>query len=329
MKIKVKDIAKAAGVSTTAVSLVLNDRPNRLSEATREKIKRISSELAFQSACGSDLLDAPGMHTIGFVVPDGQDPYESEMIRHLQDYAFSKDCMVFTCMTGNSVVYSRAAVSALARKGVEGLIYLPPQTLEKEDRLIKTLKALQDQGIPIVLLDCAVYSLFCDFVSSDNKYAGRLAVDTLFGQGHTKIGCITGPLSLYTAKMRLQGYRDGLSKNKLPSDDSLIRIGACTEADGYTAAKMLWHNGCRAIFAASSVIAEGVLRFAQENNLSVPAELFLIGYDLPCTSGVPFIQQDMLHMAEQAIDLMLERLEPGDETLPPRNFYLPPKLVEL
>ena len=159
MKIKVKDIAKAAGVSTTAVSLVLNGRPNRLSETAKEKIKRIATELAFQSACGDDLLNAPDQHTIGLVVPDNQDPYMLDMIRYLQTYAFSKGCIAFACMTGTGVAYSRAAVSALARKGVDGLIYLPPQELEKEDHLIKTLKTIQDQGIPIVLLDCAVYSL--------------------------------------------------------------------------------------------------------------------------------------------------------------------------
>ena len=328
MKIKVKDIAKAAGVSTTAVSLVLNGRPNRLSETTKEKIKRIATELAFQSACGDDLLNAPDQHTIGLVVPDNQDPYMLDMIRYLQTYAFSKGCIAFACMTGIGVAYSRAAVSALARKGVDGLIYLPPQELEKEDHLIKTLKTLQDQGIPIVLLDCAVYSLFCDFVSSDNKYAGRLAVDALHRQGHTKIGCITGPLTLYTAKMRLQGYRDGLSRNKLPIESALIQTGIRTEDEGCIAAKTLWQNGCTAIFAASPTAAMGVLQFTQENNIALPSELSVIGYDLPKTSDIPFIRQDMHHMAELAVDLMLERLEPSDDAIPPRNFYLTPELIE-
>lgn len=49
MKVKAKDIAKAAGVSTTAVSLVLNGKDSRISEATKEKILRISREMAFQS----------------------------------------------------------------------------------------------------------------------------------------------------------------------------------------------------------------------------------------------------------------------------------------
>lgn len=48
MKVKAKDIAKAAGVSTTAVSLVMNGKDSRISEATREKILRIAREMKFQ-----------------------------------------------------------------------------------------------------------------------------------------------------------------------------------------------------------------------------------------------------------------------------------------
>lgn len=56
MKVKAKDIAKAAGVSTTAVSLVLNGKDSRISEATKEKILRISREMAFQSEISSFIL---------------------------------------------------------------------------------------------------------------------------------------------------------------------------------------------------------------------------------------------------------------------------------
>ena len=48
MKLKIKDIAKKAGVSTTAVSFALNGKEG-ISEQTREKILRIVEEAGYTS----------------------------------------------------------------------------------------------------------------------------------------------------------------------------------------------------------------------------------------------------------------------------------------
>ena len=73
MKVKAKDIAKAAGVSTTAVSLVMNGKDSRISEATREKILRIAREMKFQG----EISVRPGSQrtkTLGLVLPDLEGP---------------------------------------------------------------------------------------------------------------------------------------------------------------------------------------------------------------------------------------------------------------
>ena len=70
MKVKAKDIAKAAGVSTTAVSLVLNGKDSRISEATKEKILRISREMAFQSEITVQPGGSQRVKTLGLVLPD-------------------------------------------------------------------------------------------------------------------------------------------------------------------------------------------------------------------------------------------------------------------
>ena len=70
MKVKIKDIAKAAGVSPTAVSQVLNDRPCRLAEATKEKILRVAREMKFQDQ-GLISADRFGnIKTVGLILPE-------------------------------------------------------------------------------------------------------------------------------------------------------------------------------------------------------------------------------------------------------------------
>ena len=81
-----------------------------------------------------------------------------------------------------------------------------PSTLEKDDSLTKTLHTIQDNGVPLVLLDRAVYSIFSDFVTTDNKYGGRAAAEKLVQAGAKQIGCILGPAQVYTTKKRYQGF---------------------------------------------------------------------------------------------------------------------------
>ena len=57
MKVKVKDIAKAAGVSPTTVSLVLNNRPSRIAEDTKEHILRVAREMQFQKESEIDFSE--------------------------------------------------------------------------------------------------------------------------------------------------------------------------------------------------------------------------------------------------------------------------------
>ena len=178
MKVKAKDIAKAAGVSTTAVSLVLNGKDSRISEATKEKILRISREMAFQSEITVQPGGSQRVKTLGLVLPDLKDPVFYKLLIYIQEYAFQKGYMVFFCACGDDAERCCTIVEGLVVKNVDGLAVVAPSTLEKDDSLTKTLHTIQDNGVPLVLLDRAVYSIFSDFVTTDNKYGGRAAAET-------------------------------------------------------------------------------------------------------------------------------------------------------
>ena len=210
MKVKAKDIAKAAGVSTTAVSLVLNGKDSRISEATKEKILRISREMAFQSEITVQPGGSQRVKTLGLVLPDLKDPVFYKLLIYIQEYAFQKGYMVFFCACGDDAERCCTIVEGLVVKNVDGLAVVAPSTLEKDDSLTKTLHTIQDNGVPLVLLDRAVYSIFSDFVTTDNKYGGRAAAEKLVQAGAKQIGCILGPAQVYTTNKRYQGRKHGI-----------------------------------------------------------------------------------------------------------------------
>ena len=124
---------------------------------------------------------------------------------------FKRDIWFFFCACGDDAERCCTIVEGLVVKNVDGLAVVAPSTLEKDDSLTKTLHTIQDNGVPLVLLDRAVYSIFSDFVTTDNKYGGRAAAEKLVQAGAKQIGCILGPAQVYTTKKRYQGFQEGVA----------------------------------------------------------------------------------------------------------------------
>lgn len=325
MKVKVKDIAQAAGVSTTAVSLVLNGKPSRLSEATKEKIIRIARELAFQNEYSLQSASHKKVQTLGLILPSIREPFYLRLAEEIEGRAYNMGYTVLTSFCENDLRRCCAAVEGVAMKNVDGILFVAPSTSEKDDQLTKILKVLLQNNVPMVLIDRAVYSVFCDFVTSDNKYGGKAATLYLAEQGHEKIGCLCGPQNIYTARKRFQGYREGLASVKREFREDCIYYGSLTAESGKAGAERLYERGCTAIFVANDLMTEGAVAFARERGLSIPKELAIVGYD-GTAFGVPCVQQNVALIAEKAVDLVLEQISEGPEKTPSRNFYITPVL---
>lgn len=327
MKVKAKDIAKAAGVSTTAVSLVMNGKDSRISEATREKILRIAREMKFQG----EISVRPGSQrtkTLGLVLPDLEGPVFRVWMNKVQEYAFQKGYTVFCCTCGDDAVRCGTILESLAVKNVDGLVITVPSTLEKEDVLTRTLHTLQDNGVPFVLLDRAVYSIFSDFVTSDNKYGGRIAVEKLLQAGASRIGCVLGPERVYTTKKRFQGFQEGMALHKASYREQDVYHGSFTVQDGKKAFALLIAQGCDGLFVENERMTQGVLEAAAEQGLQIGRDLKLAAYDHPGTEPVITIRQNLTLMAEKAVDRLIERVEEPETQMPPGNFYVTPTVED-
>ena len=307
MKVKAKDIAKAAGVSTTAVSLVLNGKDSRISEATKEKILRISREMAFQSEITVQPGGSQRVKTLGLVLPDLKDPVFYKLLIYIQEYAFQKGYMVFFCACGDDAERCCTIVEGLVVKNVDGLAVVAPSTLEKDDSLTKTLHTIQDNGVPLVLLDRAVYSIFSDFVTTDNKYGGRAQV--------------------YTTKKRYQGFQEGVALIKAHYREQDVFHGSFTEESGRTAFETLYAQGCDGFFVENDMMAKGVLAAAKEKGIHIGENCKFAVYDYEGTENVISVRQNLSLMAEKAIDRLIERIEEPEKLMPAGNFYITP-LVE-
>ena len=275
----IKDIAQIAKVSPTTVSLVMNGREGRYSEETKEKIKKIAEELNYTPNQIARSLAISRTNTLGLMLPDLTNLYLSTIATGVEKKAQQSGYSVFFCNTSESIDKCLQYISEFVQRKVDGIVVIPPSNINEAGANITIANALEKSKIPYVLVDRAIQYLPHDFITIDNELGGYIATQHLISLGHKKIGCITGPLTEFGAKRRLQGYKTALSEEGIPLDESMIFEGNYHLESGYQGASYLIKKGVTAIFACNDMMAIGVNRFATEKNLSIPNDLSLVGFD--------------------------------------------------
>jgi len=272
------DVARLAGVSRTTVSFVLNDAPTaQISQATRDRVLAAADELEYVPHAPARTLAGGAALVLGLVLrqrPEqvAVDALLPETLRGLTDAAREAGYRVLVePLPPGYVKYT----TLLREHQADGLILSGPRA---DDR---ALLELQAEGFPLVLQgslpDTPIPS-----VDVDNVSGARLAVKHLLDQGHRRIALITNAALAYTASQeRLAGYRAALEAVGISYDEQLVAHADFDAASGHSAMTRLLRRGCEftAVFAASDVVALGVIGAARAHRLAVPRDLAIVGFD--------------------------------------------------
>jgi len=270
-------IANMAGVSRTTVSRVLH-APQTVHPHTRERILSMMRQAGYVYHAAAADLPRGKSSTIGLIIPTVRTTVFAETILAVQDAAAE---MGMTIMLGNSQydsVLEEGILFQFQRRRPAGLI-LVGFTPGRERQILE----LQRTGIPCVTIWTTPSDSRLHQVGFDNRKAALEMTEYLIGLGHRRIGIITGPQSgCWRIQDRQAGYREALEKHAIPFDPALMRSIEPTIANGEAEAMhMLAELSARpsAIFAASDVLAIGVLSAARKLKLCVPDELSVAGFD--------------------------------------------------
>ena len=119
------DVAKAAGVSRTAVSLVLNGRADRMIGVEKQqRVRRIAAELGYRPNQAAVSLRRQSTKTIGLVTDEiASAPFAGSLISGANEAAMDAGYMVFTIDTGSQSDLIETAIEALSARDVDGLVY--------------------------------------------------------------------------------------------------------------------------------------------------------------------------------------------------------------
>lgn len=270
MKVTIRDVARAAGVSPSTVSRALNGK-GRMRPETRERILRIAREMGFRpnplakglatsvNFCIGAAIDArhlPIKRSFYGAVLEG---IEEVLDREGYQLAFS-------------VARDRGIPRCVAEGRVDGLILMgtdiPPE-------LVEELRG----RLPLVLVDHHLPGV--DAVVSDNVGGARAAVEHLIGHGHRRIAFVVETLSDPNFRERLRGYREALESHGIAFDEELVFVGGRRPDSARFAMGRFLRMGDppTALFGANDHMAIGAMKVLREAGLEVPGDVAVVGFD--------------------------------------------------
>ena len=311
----IRDIARMTDVSSATVSRVVNGS-GLVKEETRVKIQRVISENAYVPNPMARGLSRGRPDTVTVVLPDISNPFFSEVVKGISAIADENHLKIILYDTDETLQRESAFLNGITPVHTRGIIIAPVSDSDDSDS--SQLGLVSDRSVPVVLVDRDVKGSNFDGVFIDNIKGARDAVDALLAAGHTDIAIIAGPEGSKPGRERLIGYRNAIEGAGREVDESLICHGDFRLESGYQLTKDIL-SAARiptAIFSCNNLMTLGVIKALRENQVSVPEDIALIGFDSIemldiLGSPISHVARPTYEMGRIAMQLMLDQLEPS------------------
>lgn len=333
-KTSLADIAKALGVSKTLVSMVLNGKgtENGINEDTQKRVWAKAKELDYKPNMMARSLRMGRSNTIGLIVADISNSFYARMCRAVEDAASKAGYHVLFGSSDENATKERNLIQMLRDRQVDGLII--STTLSNDE----DIQALKDEKFPFVLIDRFVPGQAdTPFVTADN-YGGSISVvDHLIHLGISRIGQLTiSPSHLTSITERTRGYRDALQKHGIAFDPELVReIPYDNIREGIRKQVPALINAphkVEGLFVVNNNLAVATLECIQEMGLRIPEDIRVVCFDdidmfKFCNPPVTAVAQNIEGMGENAVAVLLDKMEHGADATLPDHVFLPTDLI--
>lgn len=329
-KISIKDIAKNAGVSITTVSIVLNGNgPDR--KISPEMIKKIMEEaehLNYRPNQFAKSLRTGKTFTLGLIVDDISNFFFGHLAKTVEEEANKLGYTVMFCSSNNDEGKSRSVLGSLLNKQMDGYIIAPTASMLAE------IQQLVEEEIPFVLIDRFFPNFAASYITLDNYKGSFDSVTHLVKQGYRKIAIVTSDTEQIQMQERLEGYKAGLRKHKLPFLSSLVKkipfkyneakiiseIENFLEANPETDAVLFTSNnlgisGLESLRNVHKMVANDIAVICFDDN-----DLFRLA-----SPAITVVSQPIRVIGKNAVKILVDHIEKRDST--ETNLVLLPNLI--
>lgn len=324
MKIKIKEVAKIAGVSPATVSRALNNS-DYVKKETRDKITDAIKSLKN----GNETYTG----TIAIIIPDIGNEFFSKIIAGIEKICFNKSYLPIIFNSRESEDIEDLILKRLKKISVSGIILTPVS--DRKESYSNYFKLIEELDVPKVLLDRDFEFGNFEGVFIDNILGASEAIQNFIDNGHKNIGIIGGPQTSKPGRERYIGFEKTMKLNNLEINPDFVKFGEFNFENGYTSTLELLNldSPPSAIFISNNTILYGAMKAIKEKELTIGKDISIISFDeIQANSLAQYtissVGGNYEKMGEMAIQMLIDRIN-NNYTLnySSRKIILKPELI--
>jgi LacI family transcriptional regulator len=328
--VKLKDVARKAGVSEATASLVLNKRPG-VSIRTRKKVLEAAQNMGYSPNKLARSLALRKTNTVGLVVTDIENPFFGSVTRYCDEYIRDRGYNLILSISNDDLIQEEQIINNFISERVDGVIVVPTQ-IPRQNWFC--FKQLEKHRIPFVFSTTYYDGINADCVMTDLQEGSFQLTKYLIELGHRKIlFLVSAYRSMAISKLRIAGCMQAFENVGLFYDTSWII--ECKKND--------YHHGYRAtlealkeripdsVIAINDIMALGAKRALQELGYRIPDDISVAGYDdviFSSVSEIPLtsVKQDIPSISRETVNLLMEKIQRKNTYLN-RVIKIKPELI--
>ena len=297
----------SATLSTTTLSLVLNDAPSAISipQETKDRIFSAAKELKYRPNYLARSLRVKRTHTLGVIVPELSDGYSAMVLSGVEAVLSKESYFYLTASHLRRDDLLEKHPQMLIERQVEGIIAV--DTPIRFDRVLPVVNVSGHQeleGVTNVVLN--------------HQHAAELGIGHLYDLGHRRIAVIKGQEFSSDTAVRWDTIDEAARKRNIDIDPRLagqLTGDSPSPEVGYDAMKNILATGEKftALFAFNDISAIGAIRALEEMGLRVPQDVSVLGFDDIYAAAfhnpaLTTIRQPLFEMGSLAAETILNKL---------------------
>jgi LacI family transcriptional regulator len=324
-KVTMIEIAKAAGVSKSTVSLVLQGSTLVKGE-TRQRVHEVMSRLGYVYNRGAANLRRSASDVVGMVINDLTNPFFAEMAVGIERGLQSAGYVPFLANTGESPVRQAQVMKKMREHGACGFILCPSIGTNSD-----FIQEVENWKLPVLTVMRRLPGTQIKSVTPDNTAGARQATAHLLGLGHRKIAFLGGRSGMTVHEDRRAGYRQALNAAGIAVNPAFT-VETTPNRDGGIMALMQvlsLPEPPTAVLCFNDIVAFGVLNGLATRGLQAGRDLAVIGFDDVAeaqytTPPLTTVAVDCRGLGERASQLLLDQINGAS---PPADFIGEAQLV--